>query len=432
MRALAVIGAGYGDEGKGLFTDALVDRQQRTGVRPWVIRANGGAQAGHTVVCPDGRRHVFHHVGSGAFLNAPTFLSSFFVGHPMLLGRELDDLAALGVNPTLAIDPRAPIALPYDVLLNQAAERARGGGRHGSCGIGFGEAMERHGQAGFAVTAGDLVDRNALRERLDAVRRAHVPTRRRALGLSDDALGPWLDDDAVVERFLDDTDRFLSRVALCDAEALTPEAVVFEGAQGLLLDQDRGAFPHVTRSNTGLKNVLSVARRLGVARVEVLYATRAYRTRHGAGPMAHALTQPPTERVVDTTNVPNAHQGTLRFGWLDADELREAVNADRSDAHGCGVAVDARLAVSCLDQMNASVPVVTGNVLREVPRSDLEPWLARHVGMAPGVESWGPTRATVHGLDGDAYRRGAREEGDGSGFGVASVSDRRSAETTAA
>src|ERR1700730_14751416 len=86
--AKVVIGANFGDEGKGLAVDALAARM----TRPIVIRFNGGAQAGHTVTTPDGRRHVFSHVGAGAFLDAPTFLSRFFVVQPGVFAREAAEL----------------------------------------------------------------------------------------------------------------------------------------------------------------------------------------------------------------------------------------------------------------------------------------------------------------------------------------------------
>src|SRR5471032_1189579 len=89
--ALAVIGAGYGDEGKGLLVDALA----AAGETAIVCRSNGGAQAGHTVTLADGRRHVFHHLGSGALAGAATHLSRFFVHHPMLLQEERRAVATL-------------------------------------------------------------------------------------------------------------------------------------------------------------------------------------------------------------------------------------------------------------------------------------------------------------------------------------------------
>ena len=128
--ARVVIGAQFGDEGKG---QAVAGEAAAAGGDGIVVRYNGGAQAGHTVVTPDGRRHVFSHVGSGAFSGAATFLSRWFVSHPMLFLKEQAALAALGVNPVVLIDPASPVTTPYDMLINQIVEQARGDGRHGSC-----------------------------------------------------------------------------------------------------------------------------------------------------------------------------------------------------------------------------------------------------------------------------------------------------------
>src|SRR5262245_5537631 len=94
-KAHAVIGAGYGDEGKGVLVDALASTRSGPTV---VVRSNGGAQAGHTVTLPDGRRHVFHHFGAGALAGAATHLSRFFVHHPMLFASEREALIALGAR----------------------------------------------------------------------------------------------------------------------------------------------------------------------------------------------------------------------------------------------------------------------------------------------------------------------------------------------
>src|ERR1017187_4409641 len=148
MRAYAVIGANYGDEGKGLLTDYLVNRENAPGCGSddtLVVRFNGGAQAGHTVVTPDGQRHIFSHFGAGTLSGARTFLSKYFVLNPMLFFREKRLLEGLGlkVQPIL-VDPRAMVTTPYDMIINQEHERFLGNKREGSCGIGFGETIVRN------------------------------------------------------------------------------------------------------------------------------------------------------------------------------------------------------------------------------------------------------------------------------------------------
>ena len=131
LEVFAVIGSGYGDEGKGLVTDSLSASTTR------VVRYNGGAQAGHTVCKANGIRHVFHHVGAGTFSGATTHLSKFFVVNPILANQELAELAQLGYNPVITVDLYAPVTTPIDMMINQAVEQQRGNNRHGSCGIGF-------------------------------------------------------------------------------------------------------------------------------------------------------------------------------------------------------------------------------------------------------------------------------------------------------
>ncbi len=349
--AQVVIGAQFGDEGKGRLIDHYA---ASAGSDSMVIRFNGGAQAGHTVVTPEGRRHVFSHVGSGAFAGAATFLSRFFVANPILFLKELNMLAELGVSPTVLIDPASPVTTPYDMMINQIIERERGDDRHGSCGIGFGETLERHLNPVYTLTVGELADA-ALADRLDAIRRDYAPGRLARLGCGDAYLreAGLFQSDAILERYVEDVHRFLDAVTVINAQAaIQGRQVLFEGAQGLLLDQERGFFPYVTRSHTGLRNVLALAGEWRLTRLEVTYATRAYLTRHGAGPLPGELAEKPYPGVTDPTNVPNDYQGTLRFAWLDLDLLGRAIAANLSDvSRFAGLAVQPRLAMTCLDQL---------------------------------------------------------------------------------
>ncbi len=355
--ARVVIGAQFGDEGKG---QVVAGEAAATGDDGIVVRYNGGAQAGHTVVTPDGRRHVFSHVGSGAFSGTASFLSRWFVSHPILFLREQAVLAALGVNPVVAVDPVSPVTTPYDMLINQIVEQARGDGRHGSCGVGFGETIERNLAPPYALTVRDLTD-PGLADRLDAIRRDYAPARLARLGYGAAYLenADLFQSEAVLDHFVEDVGRFLEAVTVSDAWTATRgRAVIFEGEQGLRLDQDRGCFPYVTRSNTGLRNVLELAGELGLERLEVSYVTRAYLTRHGAGPLPHELPEPPYPGIEDATNRPNPYQGTLRFGWLDLDQLGQALAADLADVRRFpALTVNARLRVSCLDQLG-DAPVI--------------------------------------------------------------------------
>lgn len=395
--AYAVIGANFGDEGKGLATDALAADLMSRGLDPVVVRSNGGAQAGHTVET-QGRRHVFHHVGSGAFTGARTHLSRYFVAHPALLLRELQELRPLlPAAPEITIDPAAQVTTPWDVLLNQAAEAARGAARHGSCGVGFGETLERVAR-GHPLTVADLAAPD-LADRLVAIRDGWARSRLEALGLADhpavaahrDAL--W--SDAALAGFVQEARIFAALLpARSDAE-LGAETVLFEGAQGLMLDMDLGLMPHLTRSNTGLRNMIAIARGAGIGEIRPLYMTRAYMTRHGAGPLLHEAGTLPWAEVTDPTNRPNAWQGALRLAPLDLAEMARFIRADLAFADGSGVRVSPGVGVSCLDQVPGGAEVRSGDGASVVSPERLPDLLAERLGMPALLRSRGPDRSDV-------------------------------------
>jgi adenylosuccinate synthase len=295
---IAVVDLGYGDAGKGTVVDALCAAEPVTAV----IRFNGGAQAAHNVVTPAGRHHTFAQFGSGTFHGVPTHLSRFVVVDPLALAAEA---AALG-NPfqLLTVDGDALLATPWHRAANQARERRRGGARHGSCGMGVGQTMEYALSHADAPRVADVLSPSRLRTRLAAVRDA--------LGPFDDV--PPLDD--VVDAFL----AFGRAVSIVDSSyldgLLTRGRCVFEGAQGVLLDEWRGWHPYTTWSTTTFDNVAELCpsfTRLGVVRT--------YTTRHGAGPFVTAA----------PLDLPEAHngvgewQGAFRVGHFDAVAHRYAV-----------------------------------------------------------------------------------------------------------
>lgn len=395
--AYAVIGANFGDEGKGLATDALAADLMSRGLDPVVVRSNGGAQAGHTVET-QGRRHVFHHVGSGAFTGARTHLSRFFVAHPALLLRELQELRPLlPAAPEITIDPAAQVTTPWDVLLNQAAEAARGAARHGSCGVGFGETLERVAR-GHPLTVAELAAPD-LAERLVAIRDGWARSRLEALGLADhpavaahrDAL--W--SDAALAGFVQEARIFAALLpARSDAE-LGAETVLFEGAQGLMLDMDLGVMPHLTRSNTGLRNMIAIAQGAEIGEIRPLYMTRTYMTRHGAGPLLHEAGTLPWAEVTDPTNRPNAWQGALRLAPLDLAETARFIRADLAFADGSGVRVSPGVGVSCLDQVPGGAEVRSGDGASLVSPERLPDLLAERIGAPALLRSRGPDRSDV-------------------------------------
>jgi adenylosuccinate synthase len=138
------------------------------------------------------------------------------------------------------------VTTPFDMLVNQAVELARGTGRHGSCGVGFGETIERCLVPVYSLTVADLSDEVDLPRRLEAIRRDWVPTRLAGLGVTtvDGSWKPYLETDLVARRWLGDVAAFRTRIRECSlVEATAARELVFEGAQGLLLDQEHRPFP---------------------------------------------------------------------------------------------------------------------------------------------------------------------------------------------
>ena len=137
-----VIGANFGDEGKGLMTDYFCAAAPSQAL---VVLSNGGAQRAHTVVTPEGYRHVFRHIGSGSFVDADTWMCKHFIVNPVIFIQEYRKLAKHGIiNFNIYMDPRCKLTTIFDMLINQVIEINRGTNKHGSCGIGVYETVYRN------------------------------------------------------------------------------------------------------------------------------------------------------------------------------------------------------------------------------------------------------------------------------------------------
>jgi adenylosuccinate synthase len=396
MEILAVVGANYGDEGKGLVTDYL-SREHSL-----VVRYNGGAQAGHTVVTPSGRRHVFHHIGSGTFRGADTFLSKYFIINPTVFAKECKELKDVVLNAQdyeplqfdVFVDNAAPVTTPFDMMLNQAIEAKRGNSRHGSCGFGINETVVRHASE-FPISALDLCVTKTLRYTLEAIQDRYVPRRAEQLGLTEDDLKRFpFRESWVIDDYLKDVEFFCKSTRLNDWTWVSNqyEHIVFEGAQGLRLDRDSTDFPYVTNSKTGISNILDMLLEVGIKEpLKVHYVTRSYTTRHGAGPLLHEL-QTPYKGIKDETNIPNPFQGTLRFGILDYQRLERSIRKD-SARH---LNVWPKLVITCMDQIPDPdrLHVITWGEMLEMSKEHLRDILCPST-VRDILFSYGPTRDTI-------------------------------------
>ena len=363
-KAYAVIGANFGDEGKGLMTDLFC----RLGGSVINIRSNGGAQAGHTVCTKDGKRHVFSHIGSGSFAGADTYLSEYFILNPMLFSKEADALGNDMGN--IFIDRRCMVTLPCDMLLNQFVETARGKSRHGSCGVGIFETIVRNRDNRYALRYEDMLkyDRKPLAALIGSINREYCPKRAAELGISGRAkaeLADMLANEMLTENYLDDLYAMAGRCREADEQIIEKyDTAVFEGAQGLMLDQDRSDyFPNLTPSSTGMKNIRAILDRLEKRDTEICYVTRSYFTRHGAGRFdTESADIADIFGLYDRTNAPNEYQGNFRYGSFDLSEFTASLAMDRKyTAEGEKISI----AVTHLDMTGDMIICPTGKLMPE-------------------------------------------------------------------
>jgi adenylosuccinate synthase len=334
-RVILVADLGYGDAGKGSLVDFLT-RQLHASV---VIRYNGGAQAAHNVIDPDGRYHTFAQFGSGTLVpGVRTHLSRFMLVEPLSLLREERHLQTLGITDALdrlTIDRGALVTTPYHQALNRLREITRGDGRHGSCGMGVGETMADALALGAHVPRmGDLHDPVRVKRKLQILREwklTQLQTIR--AGLPDTELvrreRQVLEDAHFLDFIVETYRQFARRAAIVEPSFLTQllaeGTVIAEGAQGVLLDEWYGFHPYTTWSTTTFQNVDTLLREQHydgqVVRLGVL---RAYATRHGPGPF---VTEDTALGAVlpERHNAPNAWQLAMRVGHFDAVAARYAL-----------------------------------------------------------------------------------------------------------
>lgn len=396
-----VIGANFGDEGKGLITD-FETRRTGAGV---VARFNGGAQAGHTVVDGD-KRHVFGHLSSGVFAGAGTYLSSDFLVNPLALQREAKALNAMGVlNTGVAAHAYARVSTIYDMVINGLVETARADKRHGSCGMGINETVTRH-SIGPQLFVRDLVCRNFdLDAFFNEVLNEWIPFRLRQLNIdlnkSPQSMVDILQQDPKLHAIVLKNAVYSGElVAVFDRDPiLSQQRVVFEGAQGLALDEELGTYPHVTRSRTGLVGAIKAAEEVQCQELNPVYVTRVYLTRHGAGELAHEGELICDQDLNDSTNVLNRWQGNFRYAPLNLPQLKRFIELDYARAKLRKTSVrmgKPNLAVTCLDQVGDKVRMIAMNgVTVEIPTSSAAEYIAHAIDVNLSHTSRGPSAGDV-------------------------------------
>jgi adenylosuccinate synthase len=318
-KSVVILGAQWGDEGKGKIVDLLTERVGA------VARFQGGHNAGHTLVI-GGKKTVLHLIPSGILRqNVLCLIGNGVVLSPTALAAEIDELERTGVEvrSRLKISPATPLIMPYHVAIDQARERASGDKAIGTTGRGIGPAYE------------DKVARRGIRV-ADLMYPAELPDKLRVvIDYHNFVLKHWLKADEVdYQRVLDEALAFGDYVKpMIDDVASTlhrlrrnGESILFEGAQGALLDIDHGTYPYVTSSNTTVGGACAGT---GVGACDIDYVLgicKAYATRVGGGPFPTELNDATGETLRQRGNEFGATTGRpRRCGWIDLVALKRAV-----------------------------------------------------------------------------------------------------------
>lgn len=309
MKAYCIADLAFGDCSKGATTDAIC----RSFPVDLIVRYNGGCQASHAVVLEDGFSHLFSQFGAGMLANnrVRTHLSRFMLVEPFSMMKEAEALGKLTDNvwERTTVDSDAVIVTPIHRAVNRHREIMRRANAHGSCGRGIGVAREmqlKHGQS--VLMAKDLEYYGRTMDKLDF--------------LLDEVLHEIGGDFTLTD--LRDIAEAYQEWPVTLVDGLEPaETMVFEGAQGVMLDEKHGTAPHNTWTNTTFENAETLLDEVGCTDRMRIGCLRSYYTRHGAGPF-------PTED--NTLDLPEPHngndgfQGEFRVGRFDFTLAKQALS----------------------------------------------------------------------------------------------------------
>lgn len=319
MKANIVIGANYGDEGKGTVVARLT--KERTNVLN--ILTNGGSQRGHSILTDEGSM-TFQHFGSGTYHGADSYYSAWYIMNPM---RFVEEWGRLIRKPEhIYRDRRCRWSTPYDVMANLIDEEQLG--RKASCGMGIWFTIKRCNEMPLMMFDEFVENPDRWMPYLASVRqyyekRMTIPKKWHDL---------W-ESDGVLKHFTTDCLKMQALTEVADIKTLDYENLIFENGQGLLLSDTGNDTADTTPSRTGIDYALKMVRDLGITDVCAHYVTRPYLTRHGDGDMLDSNGRSIISRDIkeDRTNHHNEHQGHFRYGRLEIPLLRERIANDAQD-----------------------------------------------------------------------------------------------------
>jgi adenylosuccinate synthase len=388
-KVIAVIGANYGDEGKGKMVSYFCNRYKNEA--PIVVRYNGGAQAAHRVRLPNGKYHIFGHFGSGTGFNIPTFLYKDFILNPVLMNVEGAELTAKikDLKTHILVDSSCDmVTTPWDMKFNQIVEESRGNSRHGSCGVGIFSTLRRsRGPNGCPASVPDFVSPATRESRCNAIvnwYRYHLINEMDEITYSKVTSDPVFtvgseEHRNVMARFMMDLDKFLYSVNLVTLGAIQNyQTVIFEGAQGLAISSHIRSGKNRTPSNTGACTPAYIMASLnansqveddkqGIIRGELVYTSRTYLTRHGAGELPEEIENETGEWTSEPGNPENKFQGKFRHAKFTNDssdsmyhrtvqdsgmaENIKAYNSMTGKLEHSMVNWDVKMAITCCDKI---------------------------------------------------------------------------------
>ena len=354
---LVVIGAQWGDEGKGKVIDLLTKQAEA------VVRFQGGHNAGHTLVI-NGEKTVLHLIPSGIFNDVKCIIGNGVVLHIPTLFEEIESLAEKGVNieDNFLISSQCPLILPTHILLDNARERALGNKAIGTTGRGIGPAYEdKVGRRTIHLI--DLLDPNKFREKLQYLMEYHNFLLKNHFHSDTSDIKEveelWLSFASKISPFVADTSLEINDLLSNDKK------ILFEGAQGSMLDIDHGTYPFVTSSNT-VAGAASTGSGVGPGVLnKILGITKAYTTRVGSGPFPTELDDANGKHLADVGVEFGATTGRpRRCGWLDLVALRRAI-VNNSISHLCLTKLDV---LDGLEEINVAVEYkLSGKVFSIMP-----------------------------------------------------------------
>ena len=354
---LVVIGAQWGDEGKGKVIDLLTKQAEA------VVRFQGGHNAGHTLVI-NGEKTVLHLIPSGIFNDVKCIIGNGVVLHIPTLFEEIESLAEKGVNieDNFLISSQCPLILPTHILLDNARERALGNKAIGTTGRGIGPAYEdKVGRRTIHLI--DLLDPNKFSEKLQHLMEYHNSLLKNLFHSDTSDIKEveelWLSFASKISPFVADTSLEINDLLSNDKK------ILFEGAQGSMLDIDHGTYPFVTSSNT-VAGAASTGSGVGPGVLnKILGITKAYTTRVGSGPFPTELDDANGKHLADVGVEFGATTGRpRRCGWLDLVALRRAI-VNNSISHLCLTKLDV---LDGLEEINVAVEYkLSGKVFSIMP-----------------------------------------------------------------